>query len=494
MVFRFSVMWLLLTLALLALDQPISSQRVSEDDLPVTVHVVQRGENLYRIALHYDVTTDAIAAVNGIANPSSIQVGQRLIIPIGGYEPPAAEPVIHIVRIGENLTHIADLYETTVEAIVELNGLTGSNLLFVGQAISIPDSVQNTAAVPSAEVEHTVLEITLPPEAEASGVRHVVRRGETLFSIARQYGVTMGAIESANSLANASLIFAGQELVIPGADRPNRVQFASPISSVDILPLTLVEGQSGRVRVVTTSNSSVTGRFLERDMMFVAGEGGTQHIALIAVPIYTAPGVYPMTLAVTAANGQAATLALNIQIRAGNYGSQNINLPQDRLPLLAPAVEDNELNLLRGVTSGFTSERHFHGIMSLPAAAVMNSPFGTRRSYNGGAVDRFHAGADFAGAPGSSVLAAAPGRVVLADTLHIRGISVVIDHGWGVYTNYSHLAERYVHVGDFVGTGQVLGTVGNTGRATGAHLHWELWLNGVPVDPMQWVRQNFFGP
>ncbi|MBZ0277972.1 MAG: M23 family metallopeptidase, partial [Anaerolineae bacterium] len=60
-----------------------------------------------------------------------------------------------------------------------------------------------------------------------------------------------------------------------------------------------------------------------------------------------------------------------------------------------------------------------------------------------------------------------------------------------VYTGYSHQSEIYVKVGDFVSAGQVIGTIGATGRVTGAHLHWEVWIHGVQVDPMQWVIQNF---
>jgi len=484
----FSVLLLVILLTLAVPIQGVSGQVNSDEGVPVTVHVVQRGETLFRIAQSYGLTVDQIASVNGIANPGNIQVGQRLIIPVDGYELPPPEPIVHIVQVGENLNLIADRYDTTVPAILDLNNLSQANLLFVGQTIAIP--------APAATLPDTTIAEPVSNEAsavtEGSGVRHVVQRGETLFSIAQQYGVSLAELEAANDLPNSSLIFAGQELIVPGADQPQRVDFGSPIRLVDILPLILVEGQSGRVRVETIASASVTGTFLERDLNFVPGADGTVHYALLAIPVYTSPGVYPMTLIATAVNGQSASLSLNIQIRSGDYSSQNIDIPEDRMQLLAPAVEDNELGLLRNVTSGFTVERYFQGTMSLPAAAVMNSPFGTRRSYNGGAVDRFHAGADFAGAPGSAVLAAAAGRVVLADTLHIRGISVVIDHGWGVYTNYSHLSERYVHIGDYVSMGQVIGTVGNTGRATGAHLHWELWLNGVPVDPMQWVRENFF--
>jgi len=211
----------------------------------------------------------------------------------------------------------------------------------------------------------------------------------------------------------------------------------------------------------------------------------------IPIPIFTEAGIYPIEITLTSSTGEIAQISFNIQVVSGGYGSQYITLPEDKVPLLAPGVEQNEMAILTTVTSSFTNERYYQGTMSLPAAAAMNAPYGTRRSYNGGAFDHYHNGADFAGAPGTPVYAAAPGQVVLADTLNIRGISVVIDHGWGVYTNYSHMAERYVNIGDFVQTGQPIGAVGNTGRATGAHLHWELWVNGIPVDPMQWVWQTF---
>ena len=88
-------------------------------------------------------------------------------------------------------------------------------------------------------------------------------------------------------------------------------------------------------------------------------------------------------------------------------------------------------------------------------------------------------------------MAAASGYVVYADKLDVRGNATIIDHGWGIYTVYCHQTTQYVKVGDFVNTGQVIGTVGSTGRVTGPHLHWEVWVNGVQVDPMQWVQESF---
>ena len=67
----------------------------------------------------------------------------------------------------------------------------------------------------------------------------------------------------------------------------------------------------------------------------------------------------------------------------------------------------------------------------------------------------------------------------------------MIDHGWGVYTAYMHQSEILVKVGDRVEQGQLIGRVGNTGRAEGAHLHFEVLVGGVQVNPLEWLKQVF---
>jgi murein DD-endopeptidase MepM/ murein hydrolase activator NlpD len=87
------------------------------------------------------------------------------------------------------------------------------------------------------------------------------------------------------------------------------------------------------------------------------------------------------------------------------------------------------------------------------------------------------------------IYAPADGKVVFADALTVRGNTTYIDHGWGVYTGYLHQSEMYVEVGDQVSRGQVIGQVGATGRVTGPHLHWEIWVGGVPVEPLDWTTE-----
>jgi murein DD-endopeptidase MepM/ murein hydrolase activator NlpD len=90
------------------------------------------------------------------------------------------------------------------------------------------------------------------------------------------------------------------------------------------------------------------------------------------------------------------------------------------------------------------------------------------------------------------VLAPAPGVVVLTEPhFVVYGGVTFIDHGWGVYTGYLHQSKIEVAVGDRVVAGQEIGQVGNTGRVTGPHLHWEIWVGGVTVDPLEWLERQF---
>ena len=458
----------------------------AQDDNPdVTIHVVQRGENLFRIALAYGLTADDIAQANGIANPSNIQVGQRLIIPLEGQFIQPEQPLEHIVQPGENLSGIANLYGLTPETLAANNDLLNPNALFIGQVliIAVPEAEANT-------IDGGIVETISPVPSD---VIHTIQAGETLFTIATQYGTTVEDIQALNNIANANTILTGQQLVIPaGEGTVSAVDLPAPLTGLNLAPLVLVEGQSGRLRLTTDIPAQVTGRFLDRDLIAFAEGNGTIHTVMIPVPVATATDIYTMSLTITPADGtQATSVTLNIQVVSGNYWIEPLTIPDDDVPLLAAAVEDNEINILTTTASTVTPERFFNGPFSLPAAGLMNSPFGVTRTYNGGIASRVHSGADFASPPGAATRAAAPGRVVLSDTLNIRGNTVMIDHGWGVFTAYAHLSERLVSVGQIVNTGDIVGTVGSTGRSTGAHLHWELWLNGVPVDPLQWTRQSF---
>lgn len=476
-----------LCLLLVLLPAALFAQDVTPEAPPpgVTIHVVQRGETLYRIALQYGLTVEVVAQANGITNPDSIYVGQRLIIPVNGTTAPATDtPVTHTVQPGETLRSIADLYGLTVEVLAANNGIVNPNTVYVGQVLLIsPPAVSAVPDTPPAE-----------DAAAQSGplLVHIVQPGETLFRIAQRYGVAVADLAAANGITDPTLIYAGQQLIIPGVEAPQiALDLPEPVSALDLTPMVLVEGQTGRLRITTSAPAALSGVFLGRVIPAAAEQYNTLHTMFLPVPIYTEANVYPLDLRVQVANGTAVTFTVNLQVIAGGYRSESLTLPPELSSLLDPAVEQNEIAILQRVVAPFTPERYFNGPMGLAAAAAVTSPYGTRRSYNGGPFDRYHNGTDFAGAAGTPVLAAANGRVVLADNLNIRGATTVIDHGWGIYTVYCHQSERYVNIGDFVSAGMQIGTIGATGRTTGAHLHWEVWVNGVAVDGMQWVRESF---
>lgn len=120
--------------------------------------------------------------------------------------------------------------------------------------------------------------------------------------------------------------------------------------------------------------------------------------------------------------------------------------------------------------------------MSLPVQGRYSSAFGLRRFFNEQPRNP-HAGLDIAAARGTPILAPAPGRVIEAGDFFFSGNCVWLDHGKGIVSLYAHMNEINVNVGDQVDRGELIGTVGDTGRVTGPHLHWSIGLNGTWIDP-----------
>ena len=457
-------------------------------DSNLTVHVVQRGENLSAIALQYSLPAERIAQLNGLTDVSSLAVGQRLLIPRQITSPQPG--LTHTVVTGETLNSIAQAYGRTLEELSALNDIDNANQIFIGQELVIfPEE-----GLSAASADDVIDAVSVPSSAALADFPadfiHEVEAGETVFEIGLRYNLTVTTLAQANNLADATRIYIGQKLIIPGIDYPRLAgDLPAVVRAFTIDPPILIEGHSGRIEIVTAEPVEISGQFLGQDLRPIQLDGGRKHHLLIGVPMFTEQEAYPLRLDLADADGLAAPINLHWQVIGGGYGYQTISINNNAL--LAAEIENEEIALLRRLTSPFNPEKSWAHSLSLPAAAPMNSVFGTRRSYNGSPFDRFHRGVDFAGATGTSVLAAADGTVALAEALNIRGNTTVIDHGWGLYTLYAHQSALHVSPGDSVAVGQVIGAIGATGRSTGPHLHWEVWLNGVNVDPMQWVQETF---
>ncbi len=144
---------------------------------------------------------------------------------------------------------------------------------------------------------------------------------------------------------------------------------------------------------------------------------------------------------------------------------------------------------IRALASTVTRKRYWDGPMKRLPRSSRRAGFADHRSYfyGGRKIDnQVHLGIDLASVRNAPVPAAAAGTVVFADYLGIYGNMVIIDHGWGVFSLYSHLSRIDVAEGDTIGRGDILGRTGNTGMAGGDHLHFSVLVNGIFVDPVEW--------
>lgn len=130
------------------------------------------------------------------------------------------------------------------------------------------------------------------------------------------------------------------------------------------------------------------------------------------------------------------------------------------------------------------------GTMQWPLSGPITSPFGMRLNPFGGGNTEFHPGIDIGVAVGTTIAAAAAGKVIIAGWVSGYGNYIAIDHGGGISTGYGHLSQFYVSVGQEVERGQAIGASGNTGRSTGPHLIFEVRRNGTPVDPNPYLGPN----
>ncbi|HEY2980625.1 MAG TPA: LysM peptidoglycan-binding domain-containing protein [Anaerolineales bacterium] len=456
---------LILLCVCFALISPVSAQTA---DGPI--YIVQPGDSLYSIAARFNISIDALMAANNLTDPDLLAAGQRLIIP--GLEGVTGILNSEIINFGDSFRSLVRRTGVPVDLLRRLNHLVSPTEFYVGASMIIP---QDAEAPPMAGIVPTA--------------------GESLFELAIRQGSDAWTLKELNDLGGTWDGLPGDVLYTPGDESSQPATGLPPaFISAEIKGLPLKQGGTGVIFVKTAPDVNLSGALIDIPLHFFNLEDGT-NVALQGVHALLQPGAYPLRLDAALPDGSSQSYEQMMLVVSGNYRSEVI--PLNDPATIDPAVTEPELQLIQSLISQSPSDRYWSTIFAAPAAYpdCYTSRFGTRRTYKVTntqiQIPGFHTGLDFCGGEGLAITAPAPGRVIFAQPLTVRGNATIIDHGWGVYSGFWHQSEFRVQVGDIVEQGQLIGLVGGTGRVTGAHLHWEIWVNGVQVDPLDWLAAAY---
>lgn len=226
--------------------------------------------------------------------------------------------------------------------------------------------------------------------------------------------------------------------------------------------------------------SGVQGEFAGLPVRFARLNG--TWFALVAVPIGAA-GEQDLTLRFAFEGGTTREQSTPIRVGARTWSRSQLSVAPRFTSPSDEALERirRERVIIRSVLDSASPAWLVEGPFRPPRPLDVTSPYGQERVFNGEIQSR-HTGLDLRGELGDAAHAAARGRVALTGDFYYSGNGVFLDHGLGVYTGYFHLSKILVSQGQIVEPGDLIGEVGATGRVTGAHLHWSLWVAGSSLD------------
>lgn len=451
------------------------AQSAFAQDISGPTYVVQPGDSLSSIAARFSVPLTDLMAANGITDANQLDAGQQLIIP--GMNGITGTLNTEIINFGDSFHSLIRRTQVPQDLFKKLNHVVSPSEFYVGVSMIVPS--QNGT--------------------QSLNKRISPNQGESLLELAVKQNSDVWTLAHYNGLQGSWDGVPGDPLFAPGeSDQQNSSGLPSAFISADVYGLPIKQGGTGVIKVQTIPNVTLGGILVDHPLNFFPAEDGTQ-IALQGVHAQLEPGIYPLRLDATLPDGSKQSYEQFVLIVTGNYPEEVI---QNIDPtFIDPAVTEPELQQLMQITLPASPTKYWDGEFISPAIAYAESTYftsryGTRRTYVAKGSDQtitgaFHTGLDFGGGDGLAITAPAAGVVVFAGPLTVRGNATIIDHGWGVYSGFWHQSQIQVQVGQVVQQNEVIGLVGGTGRVTGAHLHWELWVNGIQVNPLDWLNQAY---
>ena len=283
----------------------------------------------------------------------------------------------------------------------------------------------------------------------------------------------------------------------PPSAQPSREAPPDPVAApaeppeVAVEPGVVGNGEAMLVSVEASGAAFATLRYRGEAVPLVAEPD--RFWGVVAVPISAGPGPARLSVEIRTASGRLThVVETGYEVALQDRPVDHLVLSEEMMgALLSGEAAAEESRLRAGQFSTFDETPRWESPFRIPAEGVITTDFGSARSINGGPVGSPHTGTDFANARGTPVIATAAGRVAWVGEMPIRGRSVIIDHGAGVLSGYHHLDSEEAAVGQTVEAGQVIGAIGSTGLSTGPHLHWEITVWGVNVDPLVWTERRY---
>ncbi len=446
--------------------QPVFAQDPSQPP----VYVVQKGDTLSAIAARFGVTVDALKQANDFANPDILSPGTDVVIP--GLTGVHGRLTTDVIALGENLQSLSIRRQVPASQIVQLNHLTSPMEAFAGARLIIPDAGDKSKQPQPGDM---------------------LQDHQSLLELAAINGQNPWLLTELNQFQQSSDLLPGEVVFFPAGDAPKKT--FSPISpllkNLEISPLPLVQGDTTTIKIAADQALELTGSLAGNKLNFFPN-GDHEWVTLQGIYALAGPGLVPLIIQGKFADGRTFSFEQMVVLQAGGYATERI-AGVDPVTL-DPANTKPENDQVAAIVAPITPKKYWDGVFSVPGydPKWITSWFGTRRMYNADTVvTAFHTGLDYGGGPGLEIKADAPGVVVFAGPMLVRGNATFIDHGWGVYSAFYHQSAFKVNVGDVVESGQVIGLYGGTGRVTGPHLHWEIWVNSVQVDPQVWLTQAY---
>jgi murein DD-endopeptidase MepM/ murein hydrolase activator NlpD len=232
---------------------------------------------------------------------------------------------------------------------------------------------------------------------------------------------------------------------------------------------------------VTCAADIVSARMDGKTITLFPQDGGAR-FGLMPVKVNETAGTHKLEFL----NGAGSVAqSREIAVQNAHFPSQNVVLGKELVELKPSPDEEERVGKFRDTVS---PERHWSDPLIAPVPGCITSLYGVRRLHNGKPTGGYHTGLDQRTPAGEPIRAVAGGTVRLAGHFNLHGNTVGVDHGQGLESIYLHMSRFAVKEGDVVRQGDIVGYAGSTGRSTAPHLHWNLFANGVGVNPLQWVK------